>query len=218
MKIVTLKVGVFEEMTYILIDERTNKVVIIDPGAEATRIINYLKEIGLVENRQGTSDLLAILITHGHYDHIGAIPELVEKFGPEVIAHEESKIYLNNSGYNLSSKVGREMIELDASRYIKDGEILKFSDELEFKVIYVPGHTLDGVAYYHEKSKSIFVGDIIFKRSIGRSDFFGGNQKQLIAGIKNKIFNLPDNVKIYCGHGDVTTVGEEKSLNPYARI
>ncbi len=119
---------------------------------------------------------------------------------------------------NLSYKFDRTRIEVEATKYVDDNEIILINQsDLEFEVLHVPGHTTDSVAYYHKASGSLFVGDIIFAGSVGRSDFPLGNGLQLIEGIKTKIFTLPDEVIIYPGHGPVTSVGFEKATNPRVR-
>ncbi|OON97801.1 MAG: hypothetical protein ATN36_02495 [Epulopiscium sp. Nele67-Bin005] len=207
MKVEIIVAGSYEVNCY-LISDSTKDAVIVDPGAEGPSIIAHIKEKGL--------NLKAILITHGHFDHIGAAEELRDAFGAEIIAHEKGKQYLEDISYNLSFRVGREHISFSADRYVSDGEIIKINDkELQFKVIYVPGHSADGVAYYQEKEKAVFVGDILFAGAIGRSDLPGGNSRQLLEGIKQKLFTLSNQVKVYTGHGDITTIGHEKQTNPY---
>ncbi|ONI46634.1 hypothetical protein AN642_02840, partial [Epulopiscium sp. SCG-B10WGA-EpuloA2] len=157
----------------------------------------------------------AIFITHGHFDHIGAVEEIRKNTGAEVIAHKEGKRYLHDPQFNLSTHIG-ETISFDADKYVGANEELNINNgELQFKVIYVPGHSADGVAYYHKPSNSLFVGDIIFRASIGRTDLPGSDSLKLISGIKEKILTLSDDTTLYPGHGLKTTVAFEKKNNPF---
>lgn len=212
MKIQVLTVGMLQEHTYILSDENTKVAVIVDPGAEAGRIAEFVKQEGLTVKK--------ILLTHGHFDHIGAVPELREALGCSVVAHEEAPMYLQNPDNNLSSVFSRIAITFEADEYVPTGAevTVEGSDELKFKVIFAPGHTADGSAFYHETSKTAFVGDIIFRDSIGRTDNPGGNAVQLLTSIQREIFTLPEEVVLYPGHGPSTTVGYEKRNNPYFNI
>lgn len=211
MKIERLTVGMLQEHTYFVIDEKSKTTFIIDPGAEASRLLKKVKEEGL--------KVQAILLTHAHFDHIGAAPELREALKCEIITHEESKIYLSNANYNLSGVFGDMPFTFEADRYIKEGDLLHLNEsDITFKVLFAPGHTLDGIAYYSEEQGVAFVGDIIFKGSIGRCDHPGGDMQTLLRSIPQQIFTLPEKTILYAGHGEATTVGKEKSTNPFFNI
>lgn len=206
-------VGPLQENTYFVIDEDTKKGIIIDPGAEADRILEKIKEndweIGL------------ILITHGHYDHIGAAKEIREALGCNIVAHKEAKEYLEDPEINLSTVFGGSKVELKADKYISEDEsnyddlIKGLPGTLSFNVSYAPGHTSDSIIFYFGHYKAVFVGDVIFKESIGRTDLRGGSGPTLLASIKTQVFTLPGETVIYPGHGPSTTVQYEKSYNPY---
>ncbi len=206
-------VGPLQENAYFVIDEETKKGIIIDPGAEASRILATIKEnkweIGL------------ILITHGHYDHIGAAEELREELGCDIIAHKGAKEYLEDPEKNLSTIFGRDKVQFSADKYISEGEasydylLGDLPKTLSFNVFYAPGHTSDSIIFYFERFNAAFVGDVIFKESMGRTDLYGGSGPGLLESIKTQVFTLPEETVLYSGHGSSTTVKYEKSYNPY---
>ncbi len=206
--IATMTVGMLQEHTYFFIDDKTKHGFIIDPGAEGERILKYIEQEGLVIEK--------ILITHGHFDHISAVEYLKKALNVPVVIHTEGKRYLEDVNWNLSS-MHIQSFTLEADEYVNEGDeiVLEANSEMKLRVIHVPGHTLDGVAYYAEQEEVAFVGDIIFQGSVGRSDFIGGNGALLLQGIREKIFTLPEETLICPGHGDTTTVKIEKATNPY---
>ena len=173
MEIKTLIVGPLQTNCYLL--KKDNDVLIIDPGSDADKIKESIK-----------GNVIAILLTHHHFDHIGALAEL-EKF-------YDVPVYDFNS--------------LEEGKH----KVKKFN----FDVIYTPGHTNDSVTYYFKDDKIMFVGDFIFKNSIGRTDL-GGNMAEMINSI-NKIKKYPKDIKLYPGHGNSTTLGYEKENNYYLNI
>lgn len=198
-------VGNMQENTYFVIEEETKNAIIIDPGAEAEKLINIAEKNKL--------NLKYIVLTHAHFDHIGACQQIKEKFNIPIIAGEGEDILLENGKNNLSSVYG-ETIELKADKFLKDGEILKFGENLEFKTIQTTGHTPGGICLYFENEKVLFSGDTLFYGSIGRTDFPYGNTKDLINSL-NKLKNLPDETIVFSGHGNKTTIGTEKNINIY---
>lgn len=197
--------GVFEINAYFYIDETTNHGFLIDPGAEADKLLDIIAREGLVIEK--------ILITHGHFDHIGAAEQISKVLGIPIYVHREGKKYVTNTLWNLS-QVCRENITLKDVMYLEEQDIIALEANSNFtlKVLYVPGHTLDSVVYYSENGNVAFVGDTIFAGSIGRSDFYGGNTVQLLTGIVQKIFSLPDHTILYSGHSEPTTVLVEKGV------
>lgn len=206
--IANMTVGMIQEHTYFFIDDKTKHGFIVDPGDEGERILEYIKKEGFVIEK--------ILITHGHFDHIGAVSFLKNALNVPVVIHTEGKQYLEDASLNLSGSF-KGPFTLKADEYVGEGDeiVLAANPEMKLRVIHVPGHTLDGVAYYAEKEEVAFVGDIIFAGGVGRSDFPGGNGALLLQGIREKIFTLPDETLICPGHGETTTVKDEKATNPY---
>lgn len=200
--------GVFTTNSYFLIDEETKHGFLIDPGAEAKKLLNYIKENDLVIEK--------ILITHSHFDHIGAVREISETLNIPVYIHKDGDRYAKDTVWNLSSSCG-ENITIEATNYIKDNDVIKSetTPNLELKAIHVAGHTLDGVIFYSEHEKAAFVGDNIFCEGMGRSDFYGGDLVTLFNDVINEILTLPDDTILYPGHGESTTVEHEKKINPY---
>lgn len=207
--IITLPVtGVFTTNSYFLIDSETNHGFLIDPGAEANTLLNYIKDNNLIIEK--------ILLTHGHFDHIGAVKEISEALNIPVYIHEKGKKYIQNPVWNLSSSCGQN-ITIEATNYMKDNDLIKLDTNCNFKlrVIYVPGHTLDGVVFYDENEKAAFVGDNIINGGIGSSEFYGGDLVTLLTGVKHKILTMPEDTVLYPGHGQTTNVRNMKDTNSY---
>lgn len=204
-----LTVGMMGVNCYIMGDETSGKGIVVDPGAEGNKIIEAIKNENL--------DIEYILITHGHFDHIGALDKIKEFTGAEVVIHEKGNEYLSNPNLNLSGAFAHRGFTKTADTFVSDGEIIQVGN-LSFKVIHTPGHTMDGVNYYEEHHKVLFSGDNLFQSSIGRTDFPGGNFHLLKSGIKDKLLVLPEDVIVYPGHGGSTTIGSEKRENPYFSV
>lgn len=198
LKIKRLIVSSFATNCYLV--ARNGKCIIIDPGAAKADIVRGIEDI------QATP--VAILLTHGHCDHVGAVSELKNEYHIPVYAYEEEKELLENSTYNLSQMFGLP-ISLKADVLVKDGEKIQLED-FTFQVIHTPGHTQGSCCFYMEKEKVLFSGDTLFYCSRGRTDFPTGSEGKLIRSIREKLFVLPEEVKVFPGHNQETTIGDEK--------
>ncbi|MBD5553696.1 MAG: MBL fold metallo-hydrolase [Desulfovibrio sp.] len=196
--------GVFAENCYFYLDPQTRQGFIIDPGAEADTLLAMISRSGV--------DIQAILLTHGHFDHTGAVQELHDRLGiPYYILAGPGRQYLTNPQLNLSAGFGAPIILPDAG-YFQDGDFISLPGNSQFglRVIATPGHTPDSVVLYSEADQAAFVGDTIFAGSPGTTQFPGGNQADLADSILNKVLKLPNNTTLYSGHSGPTTVGREK--------
>lgn len=199
-----LTVGdVIPENTYLYIDDKTKQGFIIDPGAQAEQLAEYIQQNGF--------GIQAILLTHGHVDHIGAVDCLHKTLNVPYYISEPGEAYLADPNLNLSAQFGQPVSLKDAV-YYKDGDFISVPDNPEFglKVIATPGHTPDSVILYSEADKAAFVGDTIFQGTWGATHFPGGNAKTIYESIVNKVLSLPDDTALYSGHTPPTTVGIEK--------
>ena len=205
--IITVEVIVTDfltENTYFYIDDKTLHGFLIDPGAQADKILEIIHEKNFVIEK--------ILITHGHIDHIGAVNDIQAELKIPAIMIEGGEIYAQNPTKNLSRFIIESDYKLNDVIYIADNENITLEKNFDFgvKIISAPGHTTDGAIYYDAKNNLAFVGDTIFKMGRGRTDFPGGNEKILLETIQNKIFTLPDETILLSGHGEFTTVKAEK--------
>jgi len=195
--------GYISENCFFYIDDESKHGFLIDPGAQAEKLLAMIKENGWV--------IEGILLTHGHFDHIGAVNEIRDALHIPVIAFESADDYLLSSYANLSSQFNDEILVKDV-QYVKEGDeiVLSTNPQFSLRVIYTPGHTTDSVVYYSENDRVLFSGDTIFKASIGNTRFPGGDYDTLVSSIINKIFTLPEDTVIYSGHSEPTSVGTEK--------
>jgi glyoxylase-like metal-dependent hydrolase (beta-lactamase superfamily II) len=193
------------ENCYIVIDETgTEKnTIVIDPGDNAEKINTFISMEGL--------KVEAICLTHCHFDHIGAADGVKEFTGAPVFICEGEEIVANSPNYNLTGMTGNPRT-LQYDKVLKDGEKFKFGS-LEFKVIKTAGHTPGGCCFYFENEAVLFAGDTLFFLSYGRTDFPGGSETDLVKSIREKLFTLPEDVRVYCGHGEHTSIGYEKVNN-----
>lgn len=183
-------VGIYAENCYIVADLETKECIVIDPGADFGRIFSRVREKDL--------KVKYILLTHGHFDHIGAVTELQNATGAPVCIN-----FGDEELYQAAIKPSEEI--LDGAEYTVGA--------FRLKVIATPGHTQGGVCFYIEEKGILFAGDTLFYRSVGRTDLLGGNHRQLIKGIIEKLMVLPDETVVYPGHGMRTTIGEERRHN-----
>lgn len=206
MEVTMMVVGPVRTNCYIVSKEGKNTCVVIDPGEEGEKIAGYMEQKGL--------SCEGILLTHGHFDHISGVKELAARTGAKVCVCEKEQELIQDPAQNGSILAGYE-IAVTPDVLLRDRQVLEMAG-LTFRVIYTPGHTVGGCCFYSEDEGILFAGDTIFQESVGRTDLPTGNGRQLIDSIREKIFVLPDEVRIYPGHGPESTVGYEKKYNPYA--
>lgn len=197
--IAKLRVGPVSTNCYIVNRSDSDKAVIIDPGDEADKI-----ERVIVQNMLKP---VAILLTHGHFDHIGAMDVLKKHFGIKAYAYKDEEKIINTE-YNLGRAFGVP-VSGRADEFFQDGDELEFA-EMKFKVIHTPGHTIGSCCFYDEEDKVLFSGDTLFCASHGRTDFPTGSQSSIIRSITERLLILGDDVKVYPGHEEETTIGSEK--------
>lgn len=191
---------------YLVWDEAGDALV-VDPGGPASEVADCIMGNKL--------KLRWIILTHGHGDHIGGIDSIrgLSEYG--VAVHEKDSAYLASADCNLSSYMGSSVELAAADRVLCDNDVLCVG-QLEIKVIHTPGHTLGGISLLvsNGSGQILFSGDTLFARSIGRTDLPGGDEETLMASLK-KLESLPDDLRVYPGHGPDTVLGEEKRYNPY---
>lgn len=207
MKIQHSVLGMCATNTYYVYDDETKRGLIVDPADSPDTIIAMADSLSMIPE--------AILITHGHFDHVLAMNKVREHYGIKVYAGLTEKQVLHDMAMNLTSSFGMGQI-FDADIYLKDGEEFETAG-YHIKAIEVPGHTIGGMCYYFDKQGVLFSGDTLFCESVGRSDFPGGSASALCRGIKDKLFILPEHTKVYPGHMDETTIGNEIKYNPFCR-
>ena len=192
MKIYTIEVGFNGTNSYLV--EDNDSCILIDPGADGEKILSLIQEENLT--------LEKIILTHGHFDHIGAVEYLREGTGAKIFVHSEDKEYLMDEKKNLSFFTGDLIEPFTADNLMEDGDMVG-----KFRVIHTPGHTPGSICLYNEDEGVLFSGDTIFKNGYGRTDFPGGDLQVLINSIK-KLLELPADTVVYPGHGPATTIAE----------
>ena len=201
-----LTVGPFQENCYILGDEDSGGGAIIDPGDEAARVALAVEETGL--------EIGSIIVTHAHIDHVGAVAALVDEYSCPVLMHAEAEPMLKELP-TQAMMMGLRFGKVPAvDRYIEDGEILEVGD-LRLRSLYTPGHAPGHLALYIEDEGLVLSGDALFAGSVGRVDLPGGSMEVLMQSIEERLLTLPDETLVYSGHGPRTTIGNERTSNPF---
>jgi glyoxylase-like metal-dependent hydrolase (beta-lactamase superfamily II) len=201
-----LTVGPFQENCYIVGDEGMGAGVLVDPGDEAVRIALAVEQTGLEIDR--------ILITHAHIDHVGAVADLVDEYACPVLMHAEAEPMLQQlptQAIMMGLRFGKVPT---VDRHLEDEEVLEVG-ALRLKALYTPGHAPGHLAFYVEGEGLVLSGDALFAGSVGRTDLFGGDMDLLMRSINERLMTLPDETRVYSGHGPQTTIGAERAHNPF---
>jgi glyoxylase-like metal-dependent hydrolase (beta-lactamase superfamily II) len=217
MLIKTFVLTPFQQNTRIVSCERTRKAICIDPGEPSQEVVDYIRDNDL--------ELQAIVITHGHLDHCGGVTALKAEFpDAEILLHkDEMYLYEKLAQQPLlmgimpdqARAMGMDYEDPPApTRFLEDEDVLDVGD-LKLLVRHVPGHTLGHIVLAEQYEKAVFTGDCLFSGSIGRTDLPGGNSEQLLTSIREKVLTLGDDFTVYCGHGPETTIGRERTMNPF---
>ena len=210
MTVITFDSNEMGQNVYLYFDEDTNEGVLIDAGCNEADI----KALTAFLNERNVA-VKAILLTHGHYDHIIGVYNVKRITDAELYCHTDEKEALQNAEINFSARFGLD-IEITPDKVLKDGDVFRFGNTT-LKVLHTPGHTPGCVCYYDEANGNLFSGDTLFRETIGRTDFPAGSHNDLIQNLRGKLLVLPDETKVYPGHGASTTIGQEKKYNPFAR-
>lgn len=205
MKIEHFVIGMVGTNCYIVSNEKTKECVLIDPGTYSEELVFHIQKEQL--------KVQAILLTHGHFDHIMGIDRFLEVFPVPVYAQKEEKVLLEDASVNASEMYGKPYTFSDAV-YVEDNQVLDLAG-MQFRVLHTPGHTIGGCCYYSAEAQVLFSGDTLFYSSIGRTDFPTGSSAQLVRSIREKLLVLPEETKVYPGHMEETTIGFEKEHNPF---
>jgi glyoxylase-like metal-dependent hydrolase (beta-lactamase superfamily II) len=210
----TLSVGPLETNCYLVGCPETRAGMLIDPGGDAELIIERARALRLTPEW--------VMLTHGHGDHIGAVPRIMKTFPDARLAvHEADAASLTDPRLNLSMAFGIPVRAPAADLLLHDGDEVALG-RLRFRVIHVPGHTPGGIALFLPARAGgdgpvLFSGDSLFRESVGRGDLPGGDFLLLIRSIRERLLTLPEETRVYPGHGGPTTIGHEKRANPYLR-
>jgi glyoxylase-like metal-dependent hydrolase (beta-lactamase superfamily II) len=201
-----LLVGLLEVNCYILGDEETKEAVVIDPGGDEDEILEALAFHSL--------KLKLIIDTHGHFDHVDANQPLKDATGAQIAIHALDAHMLSQPSAEAMFFTGNRLRLSAADILLKENDVLTFGP-YRLKVLHTPGHTPGHITLLMENQPLLYVGDLLFQGSIGRTDFPGGSFDALISSVKTKIFPLGDHYTVFPGHGPVTTVGQERKYNPF---
>jgi len=201
-----LVVGPLFSNCYIVWDDKIKTGIVIDPGDDANNILKVIEELGLHIN--------SILVTHGHFDHVGAVKTLIKELGVDFFAHKDDLFFIQYA----EKSARRWGIEIEQppnpNYFLEDGQIINVG-EFKLNVLHTPGHSPGGVCFLY--NKMVFCGDTLFQGSIGRTDFRKGSLEDLIKSIKTRLYSLSDDTIVYTGHGPITTIGDEKKFNAFVR-
>jgi len=206
MEIGMLTVGPVATNCYVINKEGSSDCLVIDPGEEAGKIYNFIEKRGL--KCQG------ILLTHGHFDHIGGVAELAALTGAKVYAYEGEKDLMMDPVMNGGAMWGFD-VAVEPEILFRDKQNLDLAG-LSLQVIHTPGHTRGGVCFYSKEDKALFCGDTLFCESVGRTDLPTGNMREILESLREVLLKLPGDVVAYPGHGPETTIEYERANNPYA--
>lgn len=211
MKVARFGFSLFGINTYVVWDPQTKDCAIIDPGMISAREEEALTSF-ISKNDLKVTHLIN---THLHIDHAIGDRFVAERYGLPIEAHPaDAPLGKRMKEQALEFGIAEKVEGVEISTELKDGDIIRIGRG-ELKVIHVPGHSPGGIALYDEKDKFLIAGDILFQGSIGRADLPGGNMEQLVSGIKTKLLPLPDDIAVFPGHGPQTTIGYERSNNPF---
>lgn len=207
MELKQIIVGSLGTNCYLMMNSDTKETILVDPGGSPSRIQQTVADMG--------GNVIAILLTHGHFDHILAIPELLDMYEEiKLYAYEEEADLLVSPAKNCTSMIGHSCI-VEPDVYVKDGEKLNLAG-IQMEVIGTPGHTKGSCCYYLPEKKILFSGDTMFAESVGRTDLPTGNMGQLVRSIRKLLAMLPDETIVYPGHEHSTSIEHEKRYNPFA--
>ena len=199
----------FSENTYIVFNENKN-AFIIDPG-DFSEVENNILNQFIIDNELKVQN---ILLTHAHIDHVLGLQKAFDKYKVPILMHDLEKEILDRNPMD-ANRFGFFFKPFEGEiSYLNENEIISL-DEDDFKILHVPGHSPGHIAFYSEAQKFIISGDVLFEGSIGRTDLYKGDAQELLKSIREKLFVLEDETKVYNGHGNPTTVGFEKSYNPF---
>lgn len=206
MNIKSMSLGELGTNCYLIYNDKD--ALIMDPGGESEKVIYFLEEVNVVPK--------AILLTHAHFDHIGAVDDLRKQFNLDVYLHEQEIDWLGDPNLNRSTSFTRQEIITGPPEHLLEPGKMNISN-FEFEVIHTPGHSPGSVTFIFKEYGFIVSGDVLFQRGAGRTDLPGGNMKVLQDSIRNGLYKLDDSVIVFPGHGPRTTIGEEKEHNPFVR-
>lgn len=199
-------VGLVGTNCYVIINENhDNEAIIVDPGDQAAKIIELCDNAG--------AKPVAILLTHGHFDHVMAGDEVANHYGINIYIHEDDFELIADPMMNSGAMINRAK-GFRADEKLTDGQKLDFAG-FDITVIHTPGHTPGGACFYFEKEGKLFCGDTLFCESVGRTDLPGGSQSTLVKSLREKVMKLPDQTACYPGHGEPTTISFERQFNPF---
>lgn len=200
-----LPLGPLQTNCYIL--SHGSECVIFDPGSEGVQLSKWLGKNKLKP--------LAVLLTHAHFDHIGAVSHIKKVFGVPVYIHKEEETWLESPELNGSNRFGMGEIKAPSADVVLEKEESLAIGPFEFQLIHTPGHSPGSLSYYFEKGGALFAGDTLFMGSIGRTDLPGGNHQELLNSIHQKLMMLPEETIVLPGHGPATSISMEMDSNPF---
>ncbi|NRN28671.1 MBL fold metallo-hydrolase [Photorhabdus heterorhabditis] len=207
MKYQVIPVTAFMQNCTLIWNEETKEAAIVDPGGEAAKLIAEIENLGL--------KLTQILLTHGHFDHVGATVEVAKYFNVPVYGPQQEDAFWIEGLQAQSRMFGiEECPSFVPDRWLNEGDELRVGG-VDLSVLHCPGHTPGHVVFVNHTDKLIYMGDVLFKGGVGRSDFPRGNHQQLINSIKDKLLPLGDDYQFIPGHGPMSTLGYERQTNPF---